>query len=581
MNEERINGLNQNSDSTFESDREKRIEKIKSRIKDEEDSIMKFLDFILVRYRSSENDKKRIEEYQKKIDEIESKIYENEKSDTNIDYSYLIDTYKKSIEKYKNFISDDRNSIESINKEIIRYLGYIDYSKQAIQTLKEELATLENGVVYGSVQADQDEPKSIVPLDEKQSIVKNTMYGTDEDVVDNFKLADYKKEDPEKAEEDRSKYIPGTNIEKPRDRYLGETDEHYVEFLRDYYSKYFPETKGLAVSSNEEKGIVPFGAYKDDSITQLKDSLNALKNVQEKEDIKKDDNDIDNYDVDGAPVVGGDEYENGEVIDANENPEVLDIDDDKDENLEVMENLTDEDLEKLEKSKETDYQKDKEKKSKKIGRIRLAATKIKDFFKKHKKTSIIAGVLVGTAALASVIGFNSASKDKTKDLNDNKDNTKSNVDMFDATIPSTAVADSYGVSSDDILNKVNQEKNNNKSDINTNESYSSSSDSYDVNFNIGEPVRFDGDKIYTNSKDANEEEFGLTPLFPDSDKREISAIQYVNDDGTKYFTATSKEEQKIAESLGFKKVESYNMKNVDHNTQYEGWVNTDDIVKAK
>lgn len=485
--------------------------------------------------------------------------------------------------------SERLDLIRAIKKSIERHERALERHEVELKRLKEELASLENGVVYGSIQANQNEPKSIVPVQEKNNAFKNLVYRNDEDnyynelnksVVDNFSKVDSKEEAIEEKE-DRSKYIPGTNIEKPRDRYLGETDEHYVEFLKEYYSKYFPETKGLAVSSNEEKGIVPFGAYKDDSITQLKDSLNALKNVQEKEDIKKDDNDIDNYDVDGAPVVGGDEYENGEVIDANENPEVLDIDDDKDENLEVMENLTDEDLEKLEKSKETDYQKDKEKKSKKIGRIRLAATKIKDFFKKHKKTSIIAGVLVGTAALASVIGFNSASKDKTKDLNDNKDNTKSNVDMFDATIPSTAVADSYGVSSDDILNKVNQEKNNNKSDINTNESYSSSSDSYDVNFNIGEPVRFDGDKIYTNSKDANEEEFGLTPLFPDSDKREISAIQYVNDDGTKYFTATSKEEQKIAESLGFKKVESYNMKNVDHNTQYEGWVNTDDIVKAK
>ena len=35
--------------------------------------------------------------------------------------------------------------------------------------------------------------------------------------------------------------VPGTNIPKPRYREYYESDEDYVAYLKDYYSKYFPE----------------------------------------------------------------------------------------------------------------------------------------------------------------------------------------------------------------------------------------------------------------------------------------------------------------------------------------------------
>ena len=45
--------------------------------------------------------------------------------------------------------------------------------------------------------------------------------------------------------DDNIEYIPGTNIPKPRDRGVYETDEEYVEFLKNYYEQYFPNTSYL------------------------------------------------------------------------------------------------------------------------------------------------------------------------------------------------------------------------------------------------------------------------------------------------------------------------------------------------
>lgn len=45
--------------------------------------------------------------------------------------------------------------------------------------------------------------------------------------------------------------IPGTNIPRPRYREPYETDESYVEYLREYYSKYFPEVDKDQVANNQ------------------------------------------------------------------------------------------------------------------------------------------------------------------------------------------------------------------------------------------------------------------------------------------------------------------------------------------
>ena len=49
-------------------------------------------------------------------------------------------------------------------------------------------------------------------------------------------------ENMSQIEVNSDEFIPGTNIRKPRCRGDYETDEEYVEYLRDYYGRYFPES---------------------------------------------------------------------------------------------------------------------------------------------------------------------------------------------------------------------------------------------------------------------------------------------------------------------------------------------------
>ena len=49
-------------------------------------------------------------------------------------------------------------------------------------------------------------------------------------------------ENMSRIEVNSDEFIPGTNIRKPRCRGDYETDEEYVEYLRDYYGRYFPES---------------------------------------------------------------------------------------------------------------------------------------------------------------------------------------------------------------------------------------------------------------------------------------------------------------------------------------------------
>jgi len=53
----------------------------------------------------------------------------------------------------------------------------------------------------------------------------------------------------------QDKFIPGTNIPRPRDREPYETDDHYVQeyLIKEYYSKYFPEAVEEYIKENQEK----------------------------------------------------------------------------------------------------------------------------------------------------------------------------------------------------------------------------------------------------------------------------------------------------------------------------------------
>jgi len=66
-------------------------------------------------------------------------------------------------------------------------------------------------------------------------------------------LRDMFREKEDSSMEHGSEYIPGTNIWKPRDRGVYESDEDYVAYLNAYYSLYFPDV--TEQENNSEKRI--------------------------------------------------------------------------------------------------------------------------------------------------------------------------------------------------------------------------------------------------------------------------------------------------------------------------------------
>ena len=98
--------------------------------------------------------------------------------------------------------------------------------------------------------------------------------------------------------------MPGLNIPRPRYRDTYETDEEYVEYLKGYYSKYFPEVteeKAIAdeVVSFEETEIsdVQNAEITDEEIetiqTNLENYANGIEQESKGNEISMDENQID------------------------------------------------------------------------------------------------------------------------------------------------------------------------------------------------------------------------------------------------------------------------------------------------
>ena len=245
---------------------------------------------------------------------------------------------------------------------------------------------------------------------------------------------------------------------------------------------------------------------------------------------------------------------------------------------------------------EVNYEKGKGKKTSKIKNIRKAFNweNIKKGIKKHWK-KVVAATLVATATVSALV---SCAVNKNK--NNDKD-TASIIQDIDSDLPSKSAANEFGVNADDVLNNLNnqkQDKNESSeetyqvdidsqtkdneeknTDIDTN--YQASDKTYNVtseNFSIGQDVSFTGEYIYQTSKDASSETNKLHPYYTNNDKRSISAIQMVSPDGTQHVTITdeNKDEQNLLESMGWS-VESYNISNDTRNIEYEGWINNSDL----
>ena len=245
---------------------------------------------------------------------------------------------------------------------------------------------------------------------------------------------------------------------------------------------------------------------------------------------------------------------------------------------------------------EVNYEKGKDKKTSKIKNIRKAFNweNIKKGIKKHWK-KVVAATLVATATVSALV---SCAVNKNK--NNDKD-TANIIQDIDSDLPSKSAANEFGVNADDVLNNLNNQKQDKNesgeetyqvdidsqtkdneeknTDIDTN--YQASDKTYNVtseNFSIGQDVSFTGEYIYQTSKDASSETNKLHPYYTNNDKRSISAIQMVSPDGTQHVTITdeNKDEQNLLESMGWS-VESYNISNDTRNIEYEGWINNSDL----
>lgn len=482
-----------------------------------------------------------------------------------------VDSQNAMIEELRNYIRNNSNS----NSDVIDDVS------------KEELSDVIDDVTNESVKINSDEPKSIV-LSNQSKLNDNDFYGNDEDnyykkldkkVVEEYLNREVNEEKEDVSEEDRSMYIPGTNILKPRNRGYEETDEEYVKYLEEYYNKYFPkESKGLmTIDGNAPKSL----AVLDD--VKKPEEIEKLENA-----IKK--NQLDEDDLDFAGIEGLDiskDYDGFVDIYSDSSKKAKSIFDEDDDKSEFIEFDSDEERESFEKGQSIDYKKDDNSKTKKIGKIRKAARKFKEVFKKHGK-KIIAGILVAAATIGAATSMKSCSYVEKENLSADKNNSKSNSDENNNSVSSVDTADNFGVNINEVIDNINNKNHDEDSDdlkknitVDNNADYNTSDKTYENDyFDIGQDVQFNGDSIYYTANDAENHTNSLTPLFPKEDKRKISVVEYVSPDGTQYKTVTTSDEQKVLEQEGWKPV-SYNMNNTDRNTMYEGWADPEDITKVK
>ena len=83
-----------------------------------------------------------------------------------------------------------------------------------------------------------DDSSSDVLEDEEQNLDAEQLFFDEEESNQNGEIVS-------EIENNSDNYIPGTNIRKPRWRGDYETDEEYVDYLREYYGRYFPDAANV------------------------------------------------------------------------------------------------------------------------------------------------------------------------------------------------------------------------------------------------------------------------------------------------------------------------------------------------
>ena len=495
-----------------------------------------------MRNRDYENLLKRVEELEEKNKQIEDKMND------------LIESNRQLAEKVSKLITILLNngiSLSSKDKNI---------SSDDIDKSIDEADTLNNQVD----DAIKEETQEYEDIYSDSSFLKNESTISDEE-VDSV-------ENPEMIELPLPSEKKGLDSEKQSDTQLDDEYENPVD------------TTSFNVSSAREDLLNKYYSYnysdsEEDSFEKSEnnqESVADIDSLNEKNDNDEISLDDTNNDYLGEPVVLKYNLDPKHPTINPENP----IIDPEEQNIE----------------QEVNYEKGKGKKTSKIKNIRKAFNweNIKKGIKKHWK-KVVAAILVAPAIVSALM---SCAVNKNK--NNDKD-TASIIQDIDSDLPSKSAANEFGVNADDVLNNLNnqkQDKNESSeetyqvdidsqtkdheeknTDIDTN--YQASDKTYNVtseNFSIGQDVSFTGEYIYQTSKDASSETNKLHPYYTNNDKRSISAIQMVSPDGTQHVTITdeNKDEQNLLESMGWS-VESYNISNDTRNIEYEGWINNSDL----
>ena len=84
-----------------------------------------------------------------------------------------------------------------------------------------------------------------------------------------------------RPEDTKDELIPGTDIRKPRDRGVYETDEEYVAFLSDYYGKVFPSKPKENMDASQVKNVNPISDQKANDLVALNTNDNVKKESSE------------------------------------------------------------------------------------------------------------------------------------------------------------------------------------------------------------------------------------------------------------------------------------------------------------
>ena len=475
----------------------------------------------------------------------------------NRDYENLLKRVEELEEKNKQ-IEDKMNDLIESNRQLSAKVSELitillnngislsskdkNISSDDIDKLIDEADTLNNQVD----DAIKEETQEYEDIYSDSSFLKNESTISDEE-VDSV-------ENPEMIELPLPSEKKGLDSEKQSDTQL---DDEYENLSGYSYDDFDSEEDSLKSENNQESVA----------------DTDSLKENNDNDEISLDDT---NNDYLGEPVVLKYNLDPKHPTINPENP----IIDPEEQNIE----------------QEVNYEKGKGKKTSKIKNIRKAFNweNIKKGIKKHWK-KVVAATLVATATVSALV---SCAVNKNK--NNDKD-TASIIQDIDSDLPSKSAANEFGVNADDVLNNLNnqkQDKNESSeetyqvdidsqtkdneeknTDIDTN--YQASDKTYNVtseNFSIGQDVSFTGEYIYQTSKDASSETNKLHPYYTNNDKRSISAIQMVSPDGTQHVTITdeNKDEQNLLESMGWS-VESYNISNDTRNIEYEGWINNSDL----